>query len=63
MFLAKKYKEEDMAKAISEIVRKVKTESIQYQITHLKDISKLQMLMKQREEVPGWNISGIFGEN
>lgn len=53
--------QEDNSKVITEIVQKVKTESIQYQMAHLKDIGKLQEIMQVRGQIPAWNISGITG--
>ncbi len=53
--------EEDNSKVVTEIVQKVKTESIQYQMAHLNDLSKLQEIMQVRGQIPTWNISGITG--
>lgn len=48
---------EDDAKTITEIVRKVKMESVKDQMEHLSDMSQLQKLMEIRKEIPKWNIS------
>lgn len=52
---------EDNSKVITEIVKKVKSESVQYQMAHLQDMSKLQELIQIRGQIPTWNISVITG--
>lgn len=52
---------EDNSMVITEIVRKVKEESIQYQLTHLQDYSKLQDIIRQKGQIPTWNISLTCG--
>lgn len=52
---------EDNSIVITEIVRKVKEESLQYQLAHLQDYSKLQDIIKQKSEIPNWNISLTCG--
>lgn len=52
---------EENAVLITEIVRKVKEESIQAQLTHLKDYSKLQEIIQQKSQIPTWNISFTCG--
>ncbi|MBP3505160.1 MAG: DNA primase [Lachnospiraceae bacterium] len=52
---------EDNSVVITEIVRKVKEESIQYQLAHLQDYSRLQEIIKQKSEIPTWNISLTCG--
>ena len=48
---------EDNSLIITEIVQKVKEESIKNQLAHLQDYSKLQDLISQRGQIPYWNIS------
>ncbi len=48
---------EDNSLIITEIVQKVKEESIKNQLAHLQDYSKLQDLISQRGQIPNWNIS------
>ena len=48
---------EDNSLVITEIVQKVKEESIKNQLAHLQDYSKLQDLICQRGQIPNWNIS------
>lgn len=48
---------EDNSQVITEIVQKVKEESIKTQLAHLQDYAKLQDLIRQRGEIPNWNIS------
>lgn len=48
---------EDNSLVITEIVQKVKEESIKTQLAHLQDYGKLQDLIRQRGELPNWNIS------
>lgn len=52
---------EDNAVVITEIVRRVKEESIQYQLANLQDISRLQELIQGRAQLPTWNISFTCG--
>jgi DNA primase len=52
---------DDNSKVITEVVQKVKTESIQYQMSHLSDISRLQEIMQVRGQVASWNISVTTG--
>ena len=52
---------EDNSKVITEIVKKVKSESVQYQMAHLQDMSRLQELIQIRGQIPIWNISVITG--
>lgn len=52
---------EENAVLITEIVRKVKEESIQAQLTHLQDYSKLQEIIQQKGQIPTWNISFTCG--
>lgn len=52
---------DDNAIVITEIVRKVKEESIQYQLAHLQDYSKLQELIQGRAQLSTWNISFTCG--
>lgn len=52
---------EDRATVITEVVRKVKEESLQYQLAHLQDISKLQDIIRQKGQIPTWNISLTCG--
>lgn len=48
---------EDNSLIITEIVQKVKEESIKNQLAYLQDYSKLQDLISQRGQIPNWNIS------
>lgn len=52
---------EDNSMVITEIVRKVKEESLQYQLTHLQDYSKLQDIIQLKGQIPNWNISLTCG--
>lgn len=52
---------EDNGIVVTEIVRKVKEESIQYQLAHLQDYKKLQDIIKQKSEITTWNISLTCG--
>lgn len=52
---------EDNDVVVTEIVRKVKEESIQYQLAHLQDYKKLQDIIKQKGEIATWNISLTCG--
>lgn len=52
---------EDNSMVITEIVRKVKEESLQYQLTHLQDYNKLQDIIRQKGQIPDWNISLTCG--
>lgn len=52
---------EDNSTVITEIVRKVKEESLQYQLAHLQDYNKLQDIIQQKGQIPGWNISLTCG--
>lgn len=52
---------EDNSIVITEIVRKVKEESLQYQLAHLQDYNKLQDIIQQKGQIPGWNISLTCG--
>lgn len=52
---------EDNNVVVTEIVRKVKEESIQYQLAHLQDYKKLQDIIKQKGEIATWNISLTCG--
>lgn len=52
---------EENSTVITEIVRKVKEESIQNQLAHLQDYSKLQEIIQKKGQIPGWNISLTCG--
>ncbi len=52
---------EENGVVITELVRKVKEESIQYQLAHLQDYGKLQELIQERSQISGWNISFTGG--
>lgn len=52
---------DDNAVVITEIARKVKEESIQYQLAHLQDYGKLQELIQGRAQLTTWNISFTCG--
>lgn len=52
---------EDNVKVITEIVQKVKMDSVKYQMGHMKDIAKLQEVIQIKNEVPTWNISITSG--
>lgn len=53
--------EEDHSIVVTEVVRKVKEESVQYQLTHLQDYNNLQEIIKKKSEIPTWNISLTCG--
>lgn len=48
---------EDNEKTVTEIVRKVKQESIKEQMDHLSDMSQLQAFMQLRKQIPTWRIT------
>lgn len=52
---------EDNSMVITEIVRKVKEESLQHQLTHLQDYNKLQDIIRQKGQISDWNISLTCG--
>lgn len=47
---------EDNARTVTEIVRKVKLESVKEQLDHLRDMSQLQELLELKKQIPNWNI-------
>ena len=52
---------EDNSMVITEIVRKVKEESLQHQLTHLQDYNKLQDIIRLKGQISDWNISLTCG--
>ncbi len=47
----------EKSRALTEVVRKVKEESLKYQLDHLQDMGKLQEIVNRKKEVPTWQFS------